>query len=84
LIETTQFPRLVRPTYFVAFGYCAADALTSGHNKWNEDDEMRDGAQKEEETARRIEIESDYLNSKQRNTAIATFDTLVWQCKFHD
>jgi mitochondrial fission process protein 1 len=29
-----QFPKLVAPSYFVAFGYCIADAASTGWNKW--------------------------------------------------
>lgn len=31
-----QFPKLVIPSYMVAFGYCFADATTSGYNAYHE------------------------------------------------
>ena len=31
-----QFPKLVTPSYVVAFGYCFADAATSGHAAYDE------------------------------------------------
>lgn len=31
-----QFPRLVTPSYVVAFGYCFADSFLTGWNTWNQ------------------------------------------------
>lgn len=31
-----QFPKLVVPSYMVAFGYCIADAASAGHQTYNE------------------------------------------------
>lgn len=75
-----HLPRLVRPTYVIAFGYCAADALTSGHNKWNEEEGTLMTSSQQPEASKRMEDpNSEFPSSRQRNTAIATFDTLLWQ-----
>ncbi|GFH61045.1 hypothetical protein CTEN210_17521 [Chaetoceros tenuissimus] len=62
-----QFPKLVAPTYVLAFGYCAADSLNAGYTKWNEDDSKR-------------KINNQSLVSKEYEIAYAVGDTLLWQC----
>lgn len=59
-----QFPKLVTPSYVVAFGYCLADAVTTGWSTW--DHLQKKSCQAESETI--------------RETLVATADTLLWQC----
>jgi hypothetical protein len=63
---TSKFPRLVTPSYVVAFGYCGLDAMNAGYKEWNT-------------TGNKIQ-ESSY--SKEARVAFATFDTLLWQSEF--
>ena len=51
------------PSYVVAFGYCLADAATSGYTIMSEDSDK---------TAKET-------RSKEMRAAIAGFDTLLWQ-----
>ena len=70
-----QFPKLVRPSYILAFGYCAADAVSAGlkvqenfakHSPSNEAGKTNDGGV--------------WINKKQSAILYSTFDTLLWQC----
>ena len=63
----TKFPRLVAPSYVVAFGYCGLDAMSAGYKEWNTTDNK---------------IQENSLHSKEARVAFATFDTLLWQSKF--
>ena len=69
LLFTSKFPRLVTPSYVVAFGYCGLDALNAGYKEWNT-------------TGNKVEENSVY--SREARIAYATFDTLLWQseCTF--
>lgn len=58
-----KYPKFVVPSYVVAFGYCLADAATSGYTIMSED-----SAKTAKET-----------RSKEMRAAIAGFDTLLWQ-----
>ena len=64
----SQFPRFVRPSYILAFGYCAMDATTSGYNTWKALEMTNNRA----ESGR----------SKELQTVAATVDSLIWQSKF--
>ena len=73
-----QFPKLVVPSYVVAFGYCTADAATSGYNAWstfnttkNEDDATMSTTMSTTTTTTR---------TQSLETTRATLDTLLWQC----
>lgn len=59
-----QFPRLVVPTYAVAFGYCLADATSTGYGAY-----VR--SQQDEHAA-------DHSKDL-RHAATGAFDTLLWQ-----
>jgi fission process protein 1 len=63
-----QFPRLVMPSYGIAFGYCIADAVSDGYSGYYRSQNPRDG-------------ESDGQSAKQdlQRAATACFDTLLWQ-----
>ncbi len=63
-------PKLVTPTYILAFGYCAADALTTGHRKWEEG---------EDEKVMTSPDPTKNGNSREMKAVVATFDTLLWQ-----
>lgn len=39
-----QYPKFVVPSYAVAFGYCFADAATSGRDTWNDSNSKWDAA----------------------------------------
>mmetsp|Transcript_8877 Transcript_8877/g.18475 ORF Transcript_8877/g.18475 Transcript_8877/m.18475 type:complete len:172 (+) Transcript_8877:218-733(+) len=58
-----QYPKLVTPSYVVAFGYCFADAVSAGYQVMSEDERV---------TVREY-------RAKETRAAIATFDTLLWQ-----
>lgn len=60
-----QFPRFVVPSYIMSFGYCAMDAATTGYRVWSEEDESSNLGKN--------------ATSKEFRTALATFDTLLWQ-----
>lgn len=55
-----QYPRLVTPSYIVAFGYCIADAASAGYSIMSEEDKKIENS----------------TRSKETRAAIATFDTL--------
>eukprot|EP01082_Thalassiosira_pseudonana_P000553 g558.t1.2.5e174188 g558 g558.t1 contig10:287473-288035(-) len=59
-----QYPRLVTPSYILAFGYCLADAGSAGYRILTEEDSATQDVDK---------------RSNQTRAAIATFDTLLWQ-----
>ena len=61
-----QYPRLVVPSYLIAFGYCVADAASAGYQVMSEDDNIK--AAKES-------------RSKIVRAATAGIDTLLWQGK---
>jgi len=61
-----QFPKLVRPSYVVAFGYCGMDALSTGYRVWNQ--------QQQSPTTTPSKP-----NKQQQAIVAETFDTLVWQ-----
>jgi mitochondrial fission process protein 1 len=67
-----QFPHFVRPSYALAFGYCLADAASSGWHVYsspNETESHNNNNNNNNNTARTYE------------TALAaTADTLLWQC----
>lgn len=58
-----QYPKLVAPSYAIAFGYCLADAASSGYQIMSED---------KEKTVKET-------RTKEMRAAIAGFDTLLWQ-----
>ena len=58
-----QLPKLVVPSYAVSFGYCFADAATTGYDIWQ--DYPKEGQ------ANGI--------SRETKTALHTMDTLLWQ-----
>jgi hypothetical protein len=62
-----QYPRLVTPSYILAFGYCLADAGSAGYRILTEEDSATQDVDK---------------RSNQTRAAIATFDTLLWQSEF--
>lgn len=66
LIFSLQYPKLVTPSYVVAFGYCFADAVSAGYQVMSEDERV---------TVREY-------RAKETRAAIATFDTLLWQSEF--
>lgn len=58
-----QFPRLVTPSYGIAFAYCFADSFVTGWTTWNHYQSVDD---KKKESA-------------WKDTARATADTMLWQ-----
>ena len=68
-----QFPRMVMPSYVVAFGYCIADAATNGIDAWN-------SAQRTVQDHRSmIPPSQEGQDRVLREVARATIDTLLWQ-----
>uniref|UniRef100_A0A7S2UT13 Mitochondrial fission process protein 1 n=1 Tax=Attheya septentrionalis TaxID=420275 RepID=A0A7S2UT13_9STRA len=56
-----QFPKIVAPSYMLAFGYCFLDSASTGYDEWNKEDNGKSE------------------RSREVRTALATFDTLLWQ-----
>lgn len=67
-----QLPRMVAPSYVVAFGYCLADAATSG---WQAYAMHQQEQQTNEENTSSLPSSS----SAHLDAAVATADTLIWQ-----
>ena len=63
-----QIPRLVAPSYVVSFGYCFADAASTGKETWQ---------QKSSSTTSENSADNSWLAVQ--DTLRATVDTLVWQ-----
>jgi mitochondrial fission process protein 1 len=64
-----QLPRLVKPSYVVAFGYCLADASTSGWQAYNQPQYHQND-------------NNNHNNNKsaaQLDAVVASVDTLLWQ-----
>lgn len=61
-----QFPRLVLPSYGIAFGYCVADAISDGYSGYYM-------------SKRRSENGSLQHRDHLQRAATACFDTLLWQ-----
>jgi len=62
-----QFPRFVAPSYVVSFGYCLADAATSGKKAY-------DYARSEHNTTNNAADNAAIIDS-----LVSTTDTLLWQ-----
>jgi fission process protein 1 len=63
-----QFPKLVMPSYGLAFGYCVLDAATTGYDTWHS-----------YKPAARTSLTTTHARSQEIVTAVATVDTLLWQ-----
>jgi fission process protein 1 len=59
-----QIPRLVIPTYVIAFTYVCADAVSTGHETWNNSSKQGKDANS---------------STRWHDTIYATADTLLWQ-----
>lgn len=57
------YPKLVAPSYAVAFGYCLADSISAGYHVMSEKEHFCDEGS----------------SSREKRAAIAVFDTLLWQ-----
>ena len=68
-----QFPKFVVPSYIVAFGYCGMDAVSAGYRTYQQQQHPPSSFDQTNKT-------ND--NNKYKQVAIATMDTLLWQCKF--
>ena len=66
-----QFPRLVRPSYIVAFSYRGADALTTGYRAWSEANRTNRHPLNDTHPS------NPYV--REYKAGVATFDTLLWQ-----
>jgi fission process protein 1 len=66
-----QFPHLVRPSYVLAFGYCFADAASSGWHVWNDKSYSTSTSTTKNNNSNN--------NVRMYQTALATADTLLWQ-----
>ena len=67
-----QFPRFVAPSYVVSFGYCLADAATSGKKAY-------DYARSEHNTNNAATNNSVVDNAAIIDSLVSTTDTLLWQ-----
>lgn len=64
-----QYPKYVVPSYIIAFGYCLADAMSTGHHTYYHRHRHNNcNSGKEENEQLRI-----------RRTIVGTLDTLLWQ-----
>lgn len=63
------YPKLVVPSYAVAFGYCLADSISAGYHVMSEKEGGGDEGSSSKYTTR----------STEKRAAIAMFDTLLWQ-----
>jgi fission process protein 1 len=63
-----QIPRLVVPTYVVAFTYVCADAISTGHETWQKQAKAGLGGDN-----------GSIYNARWHDTIYATADTLLWQ-----
>ncbi|KAL3775614.1 hypothetical protein ACHAW5_007554 [Stephanodiscus triporus] len=59
-----EYPRLVSPSYLIAFGYCVADAASAGYRVMSEEDNVK---------------EAHETHSKNVRAVSAGIDTLLWQ-----
>lgn len=66
-----QYPKFVKPSYVVAFGYCLADSVSAGYQVMMLEKE-NDG----NEGSRNNKYD---VRSQEKRAAIAMFDTLLWQ-----
>jgi hypothetical protein len=75
LLIQVKAPRLVVPSYALAFGYCASDAIFAGYRKWNDHSDTSTASKKG------VEVTAGNKSgvSMQTKVAVATIDTLVWQ-----
>lgn len=67
-----QFPKFVRPSYAIAFGYCVMDAATDGIHAWNSYEAPPNSS-------------SSFISkqtSREMATFVATADTLLWQSMY--
>lgn len=60
-----QYPRLVVPSYAIAFGYCLMDSLSAGYYTWKAHDTEKEREQN--------------VQSKEMRTFLTMGDTLLWQ-----
>lgn len=68
-----QYPRLVGPSYVVAFGYCLADSVSAGYQVISS--EKTDSGD--------VDANNKDMRSKEKRAAIAMFDTLLWvSCRY--
>ena len=81
-----QFPRLVKPSYVVAFGYCLADAVTSGYQAYNNETlEMNNeknamnGSNSGTTTNTATTTETATNDTRMFDATVACTDTLLWQ-----
>jgi fission process protein 1 len=63
-----QVPKLVMPSYGLAFGYCVLDAATTGYDTWCS-----------HKPATRTSFTITQARSREMATAVTTVDTLLWQ-----
>ena len=72
------------PSYVLAFGYCAADALSAGFNVYYEHKKCSSGGSTSSNVLSSKPVIDGKINSllepDQSAALIATCDTLLWQC----
>lgn len=65
-----QFPKFVVPSYAISFGYCFADAASTGYDTWKKQQRQQEQQMKGDAAAEKFAVQE---------TAYATLDTLLWQ-----
>lgn len=65
-----QFPRLVVPSYAVSFGYCLADAASSGYSAYQQQQSSSHGNDDDDATKQQESV---------KRAAMGALDTLLWQ-----
>lgn len=71
-----QYPKFVTPSYILAFGYCFADAMTSGYETYHQQQQPQ---QKQQKTKKKENDDVVVSTSPLFDATIATADTLIWQ-----
>mmetsp|Transcript_14483 Transcript_14483/g.35093 ORF Transcript_14483/g.35093 Transcript_14483/m.35093 type:complete len:241 (+) Transcript_14483:105-827(+) len=83
-----QFPGLVKPSYVVAFGYCLADAVTSGYQAYNNEtlelsnensDSDSDSDSSGSNSGTYAATTATTNDTRMFDATVACADTLLWQ-----
>ena len=73
-----QYPRYVVPSYVVAFGYCLADATSTGYHTYYSQSRHKNGTNNRNHYNDGTD-ENKYEQLRIRRTMVSTLDTLLWQ-----
>jgi fission process protein 1 len=74
-----QIPRLVVPTYVIAGLYVVADAVSTGHETWQNSSTRKQGTNDVNSTSLSTSLSNSNTTTVWQDTIYATADTLLWQ-----